>query len=207
MYQPTHFVQTDEAKIRALVTANPLATLCHQAAGLLTADHVPLLWEADGGPHGTLRGHVARANPLWRELAGQTVLAVFHGPQAYVSPSWYPSKAATAKVVPTWNYAVVHLRGTLQPVDDTTWLHALVERLTRTHEASRAHPWAVSDAPADYREAMVRAIVGLEIVVAHVEAKWKVSQNRSESDRLGVVAGLSAEPSEDARAMAAIVPR
>ena len=207
MYQPTHFVQSDAAQIRALVAAHPLATLCHQAGGQLTADHVPLLWESDGGPHGTLRGHVARVNPLWREMAGQTVLAVFHGPQAYVTPSWYPSKAATAKVVPTWNYAVVHLRGTLRAIEDAAWLHALVDRLTRTHEGPRAHPWQVTDAPADYREAMVRAIVGLEIAVTQVEAKWKVSQNRSESDRLGVVAGLSAEPSEAARAMAAIVPR
>ena len=207
MYQPTHFSQTDAAQIRALVSAHPLATLCHQAGGQPTADHVPLLWEGDGGPHGTLRGHVARANPLWREMTGKTVLAVFHGPQAYVTPSWYPSKAATAKVVPTWNYAVVHLRGTLQPVEDAAWLHALVGRLTQAHEQTRAHPWAVSDAPRDYLDAMVRAIVGLEIVVTQVEAKWTVSQNRTESDRLGVVAGLSAEPTEDARAMAAFVPR
>ncbi|MFO1220089.1 MAG: FMN-binding negative transcriptional regulator [Burkholderiaceae bacterium] len=207
MYQPSHFVQSDAAQIRALVAAHPLATVFHHAGGAPTADHMPLLWDSDGGSHGTLRGHVARANPLWREMAGQTVLAVFHGPQAYITPSWYPSKAATGKAVPTWNYAVVHLRGTLRAVDDAAWLHAFVDRLTHAHEDARAHPWQVSDAPADYRDAMVRAIVGLEIAVTQVEAKWKVSQNRSEPDRLGAAAGLMAEPAEAARAMAALIPR
>lgn len=206
MYQPAHFAQADSAAIRALMAAHPLATLCHQTGGVPTADHLPLLYDADAGPHGILRGHVARANPLWRESAGQTVLAIFHGPQAYVSPSWYPTKAATGKVVPTWNYAVVHARGVLKAVDDAAWLHGLVDRLTRTHEGPRAQPWQTSDAPADYLEAMLRAIVGIEIEVVAIEAKWKVSQNRTAADRAGVASGLASERAASAQTMANMVP-
>jgi transcriptional regulator len=206
MYQPTHFVQADAASIHAHIAAYPLATLVHGAAGRPTADHVPMLFDAGTGHAGVLRGHVARANPLWREAAGQEVLAVFHGPQGYVSPSWYPSKAATAKVVPTWNYAVVHVRGVLRALDDRQWLRSFVERLTRVHESQRAHPWQVTDAPQDYLEQMLRAIVGIEVDVSAIEAKWKVSQNRSAADRLGVVAGLSGEATDAARSLAALVP-
>jgi transcriptional regulator len=137
---------------------------------------------------------------------GQTVLAVFQGPQGYVSPSWYPSKAATAKVVPTWNYTVVHARGVLMAEDDAAWLHAFVDRLTRAQASSRAHPWQTSDAPADYLETMLRAIVGIEIELVAIEAKWKVSQNRSAADRLGVAAGLAGDPAPAAQALAAMVP-
>jgi transcriptional regulator len=206
MYQPAHFQQTDAAQIQALIAAHPLATVFYQAGGQPTADHFPMLFDADVGLKGVLRGHVARANPLWREMAGHTVLAVFQGPQGYVSPSWYPSKAATAKVVPTWNYAVVHLRGVLKAIDDAPWLHAFVDRLTRCHESQRAHPWQTSDAPADYLESMLRAIVGIEIEVATIDAKWKVSQNRSAADRLGVAAGLAGEGTPTAQALAAMVP-
>ena len=206
MYQPAHFAQADPAAVRALMAAHPLATLCHQAGGMPTADHIPLLYDADDGPHGTLRGHVARANPLWREAAGQTVLAIFHGPQAYVSPSWYPTKAASGKVVPTWNYAVVHVRGVLKAMDDAVWLHGLVDRLTRTHEGRRAHPWQTSDAPVDYLDAMLRAIVGIEIEVVAIEAKWKVSQNRTAVDRAGVATGLAGEAAASAQAAATMVP-
>lgn len=206
MYQPAHFRQLDSGQVRALISAHPLATVFHQAGGQPTADHLPLLFDALDGPHGTLRGHVARANPLWREMNGNTVLAVFQGPQGYVSPSWYPSKAATAKVVPTWNYAVVHARGVLKAVSDAPWLHAFVDRLTRTHESSRAHPWQTSDAPDDYLQTMLRAIVGIEIELVAIEAKWKVSQNRSAADRLGVVAGLTGESTPSAQALAAMVP-
>jgi len=206
MYQPAHFQQADPAQVRSLISAHPLATVFHQTGGQPTADHLPLLFDAHDGPHGTLRGHVARANPLWREVNGQTVLAVFQGPQGYVSPSWYPSKAATAKVVPTWNYTVVHARGVLMAVDDAAWLHAFVDRLTRAQESSRAHPWQTSDAPADYLETMLRAIVGIEIELVAIEAKWKVSQNRSAADRLGVAAGLAGDPAPAAQALAAMVP-
>jgi transcriptional regulator len=170
----------------------------------LTADHLPLEFDATAGAHGTLRGHVARANPLWRAAAGTPVLAIFRGPQAYVSPSWYPGKAATHKVVPTWNYAVVQAHGVLRAVDDAPWLLALVSRLTAHHETPQARPWAVTDAPADYVQQMLRAIVGIEIPLTRLLGKWKASQNRSEADRLGVAAGLENGDS-DASAMARLV--
>ncbi len=188
MYRPSHFEQHDAAALHALMREHPLATLVTQQAGGITADAIPL--EYDAASH-TLRGHVARANPLWREAAGQPVLAVFNGPQAYITPSWYPSKAATHKVVPTWNYTLVHAHGVLRAVEDAPWLHALVTGLTAHHEAGRDSPWAVADAPDDYVQQMLRAIVGIEIAVDQLIGKWKISQNRSDADRLGVAAGLA----------------
>jgi transcriptional regulator len=202
MYLPPHFEQRDPAALHALMREHPLAALVSLGHDGLTADHVPLEFDATAGEHGALFGHVARANPLWRSAAGAPVLAVFSGAQAYVSPSWYPSKAATHKVVPTWNYTVVHAHGVLEAVDDAPWLRALVGRLTGHHEAARtAAPWAVEDAPPDYVQQMLRAIVGIRIPVTRLIGKWKVSQNRSESDRLGVAEGLGAVP------MAALVRR
>ena len=207
MYLPKHFEQQDAAAMAQLLQLHPLATVAWQSAGGLTAEHLPLMWDrgAGDGVHGTLRGHVARANPVWREAAGAHVLAVFQGPQAYITPSWYPSKAETAKVVPTWNYAVVHLNGRLRVTEDAAWLRTLVERLTDTHEASRAQRWQVDDAPADYIEQMLRAIVGIEIEVTRLQGKWKVSQNRSASDRAGVAAGLTSLERDAARAMSMLV--
>ena len=201
MYLPPHFEQHDPAALHALMRERPLATLVSTGPDGPTADHLPLLFDAAAGAHGTLLGHVARANPLWTAAAGTPVLAVFHGPQAYVSPSWYPGKAATHKVVPTWNYAVVHAHGVLEAVEDAAWLHALVSRLTDRHEAARPAPWAVADAPADYVQQMLRAIVGIRIPIDRLLGKWKVSQNRSPADRLGVADGLGTDP------MAALVRR
>lgn len=191
MYLPRHFAQDDPAALQSLMRAHPLATLVHGAGDALTAEHVPLEYDADAG---VLRGHVARANPVWREADGQVVLAVFHGPQAYVSPSWYPSKAEHHKVVPTWNYAVVHARGRLKAVDDADWLRALVGRLTAGQESARPAPWSVDDAPPDFLQQMLRAIVGIEIAVEQLQGKWKMSQNRAEADRHGVIAGLGDDP-------------
>lgn len=202
MYLPAHFEQPDEQAMTALMAAHPLCAIVSHGAQGLTADHVPLEWDAATR---TLRGHVARANPLWRDAGGAEVLGIFRGPQAYVSPGWYPSKAATHKVVPTWNYAVVHAHGTLHAVDDAPWLHALVTRLTAHHEQPRPAPWAVSDAPADYVQQMLRAIVGIEIRVARLVGKWKTSQNRTPADRAGVAEGLAAEPGDEAARMAALV--
>jgi transcriptional regulator len=201
MYLPRHFEQHDAQALHGLMREHPLATLVTVGPDGITADHVPLEFDATAGPHGTLRGHVARANPLWQHAASQPVLAVFCGPQAYVTPSWYPSKAQTHKVVPTWNYTVVHAHGTLRAVDDAPWLHDLVTRLTGHHETPRPQPWAVADAPDEYVAQMLRAIVGIEIPLTRLIGKWKVSQNRSEADRLGVADGLPAE----AAAMAALV--
>ena len=200
MYLPKHFEQADRAVLIALMRERPLATLIVATPEGPTADLIPLEYAEGEGPHGTLRGHVARANPLWRH-AGAQALAVFAGPQAYVSPGWYPSKHEHGKVVPTWNYAMVQARGTLAAVDDAPWLRALVGRLTDHHEATQLQPWAVGDAPDDYVQQMLRAIVGIEIPLASLAGKWKVSQNRSVADRQGVAEGLAAAQPE----MAALV--
>jgi transcriptional regulator len=193
VYLPQHFEQNDAAVLAAAMRAHPLATLIVATIEGPTADLIPLEFHPEVGAHGTLRGHVARANPLWR-TAGATVLAVFHGPQAYVSPNWYPSKREHGKVVPTWNYTMVQARGTLRAVEDAPWVHALVTQLTDRHESTQAAPWAVSDAPDDYVQQMLRAIVGIEIELRSLVGKWKVSQNRSLSDRQGVAEGLAAHP-------------
>jgi transcriptional regulator len=187
--------------------AAPLATLVHAAGGTLTADVLPMEVERTAGGW-RVTAHVARANPLWREADGQPVLLLFQGPQAYVSPSWYPSKAQHGKAVPTWNYTMVQVHGTLRAMQDPQWLRAFVTRLTERHEAGRALPWHVTDAPPDYIDAMLKAIVGIEIEVTRVEGKFKLSQNRDAADRTGVVLGLESDaalarqPEADALAQA-----
>jgi transcriptional regulator len=206
MHIPGPFRQEDIAAMHALMRASPLATLVTLGPSGLAANHIPLLVDPHGphGPHGTLRGHVARANPVWREFdAAQGALAVFTGPDAYITPSWYSAKAETGKVVPTWNYAVVHAAGPLVVHDDPAWVLGLVTALTQTHEAGRVAPWQVSDAPADYVERMVAAVVGIEIPIRRLEGKWKMSQNRPDADRAGVARGLRSEGGADAATMAA----
>ena len=188
MYLPKHFEQTERAALIALMRERPLATLVIATPGGPTADLIPL--EFDDAAN-TLRGHVARANPLWKH-AGAQALAVFTGPEAYISPGWYASKREHGKVVPTWNYTMVQARGVLRAVDDAPWLRALVGRLTDHHERTQAQPWQVSDAPDDYVQQMLRAIVGIEIPLASLVGKWKVSQNRSAADRDGAAQGLAA---------------
>ena len=194
MYLPAHFQEKRPAVLADLVGHHPLGLLVTQdAGGTLSADSVPFVLDADpaGGP-GILRAHVARANPLWREARGDVdSLVVFQGEQAYISPSFYASKAEHGKVVPTWNYCVVQARGHLRAVEDADWLRAFVGRLTDRHEAPRDEPWAVSDAPDDYISSMLRGIVGIEIVLSSLTGKWKVSQNRSPADRAGVARGLA----------------
>jgi transcriptional regulator len=197
------FANDDPAAWQALMAEHPLGIWFGAHDGEFRADHIPFLFDATKGPHGTLLAHVSRANPVWRHLGRS--LVVFHGPQAYVSPNWYASKADHGKVVPTWNYAVVHVHGTARAVEDRDELLALITRLTATHEQGQAHPWQVSDAPADYIDKLLRAIVGIEITVERIEGRWKMSQNRSEADRAGVAAGLQQIGSEVARAAAALV--
>ena len=196
MYLPSHFEEKRPEVLHELLRTHPLGLLVtRDGAGELQANTVPFLLDADpaGGP-GILRAHVARANPLWREARSDVEsLVVFQGPQAYVSPSFYPSKAEHGKVVPTWNYVMVQARGTLRAIDDPAWVHAFVTRLTERHESQRTAPWAVSDAPADYIATMLGAIVGIEIELTSLVGKWKVSQNRSAADRAGVVHGLRDE--------------
>ena len=192
MYLPSHFEEKRPAVLQQLMQAHPLGLLVTQGESGLQANPIPFVFDADpaGGP-GVLRAHVARANPVWREARTETEsLVVFQGPQAYVSPGWYPSKAEHGKVVPTWNYIMVQARGRLRVIDDADWLRAFVSRLTDHFEAPRAAPWAVSDAPADYIATMLRAIIGIEIVLTSLTGKWKASQNRSAADRAGVAQGL-----------------
>ena len=193
MYAPKHF---DEARLEVLhhlIHSHPLATLITQDGASLCADHIPFELAAPSvdAPFGVLRGHVARANPLWRRAQAGDVLAVFQGPQAYISPAWYEEKGISGKVVPTFNYAVVHAHGPLRIIDDARQLLALLERLTKRHEAARSTPWQVSDAPPAYIEQMMTAIVGIEIPIARLEGKWKISQNRSDADQSRIAAGLS----------------
>ena len=196
MYLPSHFAEQRPEVLHQLIHDHPLGLLITLGgsadAGGLQANPVPFFLDADpaGGP-GILRAHVARANPVWREArADVEALVVFQGAQAYISPSWYPAKAEHGKVVPTWNYVMVQGRGTLRAVDDAQWLRAFVGRLTQHHEAAQAKPWAVTDAPPEYIDSMLRAIVGIEIVLSSLVGKWKVSQNRSVAERTGVVRGL-----------------
>jgi transcriptional regulator len=212
MYQPSHFEESRAEVLHAAIGNHPLTTLIRtDLAGALRADVLPMLLDSNGA-HGTLRGHVARANPLWREADGREVLLVFQGAQSYISPGWYPSKSEHGKVVPTWNYVVVQARGRLRAIDDAAWLRGFVTRLTERFEASmQPAPWRVADAPDDYIEAMLRAIVGIEVEIASLVGKWKVSQNRGAADREGVAAGLAALAARtgdaQAAAMAAEVAR
>lgn len=208
MYLPRHFEETRAEVLHQLIRTYPFAALVTLTAEGLNANHVPFEIDADPAPLGTLRAHVARGNPLWRDFAGATdALVIFQGPHGYISPSWYPTKKLTGRVVSTWNYAVVHAYGALRVVDDPAWLRALVERLTDHHEAGRSHPWQVTDAPADFIEKQLGAIVGLEIQVTRLLGKWKVSQNRPAQDRSGVVGGLLQEGGASATAMADLVRR
>ena len=189
MYAPSHFEETRLDALHALIEAHPLGTVVTHGAAGLEADHIPFEIAAPtlDAPFGTLRAHVARANPLWRQ-AGAGVLVVFQGPSAYVSPSLYLEKPVSGKVVPTYNYAVVHAHGALRAVEDPAWLLALLERLTARHEAARAAPWAVRDAPPAFIETLLEAIVGIEVPLERLQGKWKLSQNRPRADRAAVAA-------------------
>lgn len=208
MYIPAHFEETRPELLHDLISTHSLGLLVTQdPAGEMVANTIPFLLEADpeGGP-GILRAHVARSNPLWRESRTDVdSLVAFQGPQTYISPSMYPSKAATGKVVPTWNYIMVQGRGRLRAVEDADWLRAFVTRLSERHEAARPVPWAVSDAPENFIEATLRAIVGIEIKLSSLRGKWKVSQNRTQADRDGVVYGLRRLGGTEAEAMAKAV--
>ena len=205
MYLPSHFEESRPEVLHAFIRKYPLGLLITHGASGLQADPIPFMLEPERGPHGTLVAHVARANPLWRESRTDIEsMVVFQGPQAYISPAWYATKQETGKVVPTWNYCVVQARGRLRAIDDPAWVHRLVSRLTDRHEAERAGlpsaPWKVTDAPDDYIASMQRAIVGIEIELTALQGKWKLSQNRSEADRAGVVAGLAQQGADEAGA-------
>lgn len=201
MYLPSHFAETRPEILHALIRAQPLAALVTHGAAGLEANHLPLCLDIGPAGEAALLGHVARANPVW-QIDGAEALAIFQGPQAYVSPSWYPGKREHGKVVPTWNYVTVHALGRLRIHDDPAWIRRLLDRLTAQMESPRAQPWAVSDAPADYIEKMVSMVVGVELRVERLVGKWKVSQNQPAANRAGVVAGLEATGEAGAMARA-----
>lgn len=195
MFEPPIFEETRVPVMHDLMQAHPFATVISTLDDLLNADHLPFVLYRDEGGMGVLRGHVAVANPLWRAhkdgTLGADVLIVFQGPQTYVSPSWYASKQEHGKVVPTWNYAVVHARGALTFHPDPTWLIRQLNDLTNAHEGQRPDPWAVNDAPQAFIERQMKGIVGVEVAITELTGKWKMSQNKSDADRAGVVKGLS----------------
>jgi transcriptional regulator len=207
MYLPPHFREDRLDVQHELIRTHPLGLLISAGPGGLLANPLPFLIVPEDSERGTLRCHLSRANAQWRELmAVDECLIVFQGPQAYVTPSWYETKRETGKVVPTWNYATVHAWGRPRVIEDAAWLRAQIEALTRSREGARAQPWHVADAPEDYVSAQIKGIIGVEIPIARIEGKWKVSQNRPDADRQRVIAGFR-EQGEAGAAMADLVEK
>lgn len=191
MYLPTAFAVNDTTRLHALIQEHPLATWITPGESGILVNHIPFVLDTSRGTHGVLMGHVARANPVWQAFSRSVPsVVVFHGPQAYVSPSYYASKALHGKVVPTWNYAVVHAHGMPRVVEDHGEFRQLLERLTDTREQTFESPWKVDDAPADFIDKIMQAIVGIEIPIERLEGKIKNSQNRDPDDKVSVKAAL-----------------
>lgn len=206
MYIPKAFEETDVEVMHELIRARPLATLVTLSSNGLNANHIPLHLSDSPGPFGALWGHVARANPILDDLAKDfETLAVFHGPDTYITPSWYATKQQTGKVVPTWNYVAVHAYGYLRVMDDPVWLRAQLEALTAQSETPFAEPWTVSDAPNEFTERLMTAIVGVEMIITKLQGKWKVSQNQPSQNQASVVVGLKASGLPEAMEMAVLV--
>jgi transcriptional regulator len=196
MYQPPHFIETRQDVLHGLIRSHPLGLLISNGQDGPVANAIPFLLDAEAGPNGRLRAHLAKANPQWRLLADNPtspVLVVFQGADAYVTPSWYETKRETGKVVPTWNYAIVQVRGMVRVIDDAEWIAQQISDLTLSQEGARETPWAVTDAPPTYIQSQIKGIIGLEIEIAEISGKWKVSQNRPVADRVGVAEGLEKE--------------
>lgn len=201
MYQPPHFQETRPDVLHGLIRAHPLGLLVSNGTEGPIANAIPFLLDPDVPPNGRLRAHLAKANPQWRLLADNPlapVLVVFQGADAYVTPSWYETKRETGKVVPTWNYAIVQVRGIVTVIEDQDWLAGQISDLTMSQEGSRSAPWAVTDAPAPFIQSQIKGIVGLEIEITEISGKWKVSQNRPAADRIGVAEGLESETANSA---------
>jgi transcriptional regulator len=207
MYMPPHFKMDELGAIHAAMRASRLATLVTATADGLIGTPLPLILDEREGEHGTLYGHVARPNPQWKLPAIGEAMAIFTGPDAYVTPSWYVTKAEHGKVVPTWNYVAVHAYGPAEFFEDADRLLDVVTRLTVLHESSREEAWQVSDAPADFIKAQLRGIVGVRMPIMRIDAKRKMSQNRKLEDRAGVIAGLGASDNPVDREVAAMIPR
>jgi transcriptional regulator len=208
MYIPRHNEENRLSVMRALMASQPLATLVTVGASGLFASHVPMLLEDDGSDFGVLKCHISRANPQWRDYAPTVdALAIFTGHQHYITPTWYPGTKEHGEEVPTWNYVVVHAYGPLKVIQDQQWLLTNVEKLTSIHEAGSPVPWKVSDAPEDFIRSQLKGIVGLEVPIRRLEGKWKVSQNRTERERNGVIEGLEKLNTPESLAMKALVER
>lgn len=206
MFQPPLFREDRTQVLHELMRSHSFATMVTLQKGEFCADHLPLSILVDDSSHGTIQGHVAKRNPLVANAQfNANVMVVFQGPHAYISPSWYESKDVHGKVVPTWNYAVVHAHGVLSLIDDPEWKARQLHTLTASHESHRANPWTLSDAPDDFIERQLDGIVGIEIAIERLEGKWKVSQNRDDADRQGVRRGLSLEGDANAKAIAKMV--
>lgn len=206
MYIPAIFREERLEPILEIISEHPLATLITLGPEGLVANHIPLIHSREPAPWGTLRGHMARPNTQWREYRPEVeALAVFTGPQTYISPNWYPTKDQTGKVVPTWNYAVVHAYGRLESYTDPERLRSHLTELTATQEARFNDPWSINDAPSDFIDALLNSIVGIELKISRFEGKWKVSQNRTVQDREGVAYALENEPAESCPEMARLV--
>lgn len=192
MYIPKQFEETSIDILHRLIQENPLAILITSRGDEVEANHIPLVLNGSTSKLGVLSGHVARANTLWQDHPeDREVLAIFQGGESYISPSWYASKAETGKVVPTWNYVAVHAKGRLRVIHDPAWILSQLGTLTDHNEAGFAHPWSVADAPREFTEKLVEAIVGIEIEITDLKGKWKISQNRSQQDQASVVTGLT----------------
>jgi len=207
MYVPPAYREDDPATLRQIMEEAGLATLVTATAEGLIATPLPLLVDAEDNGAGILVGHIARANPQWRQPVIGDALVIFQGPHAYVTPSWYAAKREHGKVVPTWNYVAVHVYGRAEFFEDQDGLRAVVDRLTATHERPRAEPWALSDAPADFVASQLKGIVGVRIAITRIEGKRKLSQNRSPADRNGVADGLLASEREMDHTLARLIPR
>lgn len=202
MYIPTHHALADTDTAHALIESHALGAWVFEGPDGLVANHLPFFLERGRGAQGTLIGHVSRANPAWRALGtGRHSVVMFRGPQGYVSPGWYPGKAAHGRVVPTWDYVVAHAHGVARAVHDRDWLLRMLNRLSDAHEASQPTPWRVGDAPADFIERLLRGIVGIEMPIDRLEGKLKASQDEDLHDRRGTVVGLRQATTEDARRM------
>jgi transcriptional regulator len=206
MYTPPAFQLDDAAEIHQAMREARSATLVTATAEGLIGTLLPMLLDDREGRYGTLYAHVARANPQWRLVPTGEAMAIFSGPEAYISPSWYATKQETHRVVPTWNYVAVHAYGSVEFFDDPDRLLDVITRLTRLHEQTRVQPWAVSDAPADFIRAQLKGIVGVRMPISRLEGKRKMSQNRNAADRAGVIDGLSASNRAEDRIVASLIP-
>ena len=206
MYIPRHNEEKRVSAMHSLIVSRPLGTLVTLGASGLFASHIPMILEDDGSQFGVLKGHISRANTQWQDFVPTVdALAIFAGHQHYITPNWYPGTREHGKEVPTWNYVVVHAYGPLKIIQDDHWLLTNVEKLTNIHEAASPSPWKVSDAPEDFIESQLKGIVGLELPIQRLEGKWKVSQNRTERERNGVVNGLAKLNTPESLAMKALV--